>query len=213
MINSELPTGLRRPCTPSHPRKSAPHHRDFLGTPGIPPQKIRTPPPRFPGDPGHPTPENPHPTTAISWGPRGSRGPASPTPRNLRFRGDPGTAVLSYALFECAPSGPRRRTTIWRTWPENHDAADGTAVRSSCWLEHDLMAEYDLQLMDEVADLALVVHPGDVGVGSEIAETGSRVRKQVPHDDQDGAGHGNQCLELARALDETSVAFSREGVG
>src|SRR5215469_15199578 len=25
---------LRRPCTPSHPAKSAPHHRDFAGTPG-----------------------------------------------------------------------------------------------------------------------------------------------------------------------------------
>src|SRR5215469_9361329 len=35
---------LWRPCTPSpHPTKSAPHH---------------------------PTPENPHPTTAILWGPR-----------------------------------------------------------------------------------------------------------------------------------------------
>src|SRR5215831_78381 len=34
MIDSELPTDRRRPCTPSHPRKSAPHHRDFLGTPG-----------------------------------------------------------------------------------------------------------------------------------------------------------------------------------
>src|SRR5262249_55605807 len=50
---SELSTDLRRPCTPSHSRKSAPHHCDFLGTPG-------------------------------------SRGPASPTPRNLRFRGTPG---------------------------------------------------------------------------------------------------------------------------
>src|ERR1700730_16310934 len=51
-------TDLRRPCTPSHPTKSAPHH---------------------------PTPRNPHPATAISWGPRdrdfvgtpGSGGPAS----------------------------------------------------------------------------------------------------------------------------------------
>src|SRR5215472_16133129 len=40
MIDSELPTDLRRPCTPSHPRKSAPHHRDFLGTPGLPPHEI-----------------------------------------------------------------------------------------------------------------------------------------------------------------------------
>src|SRR5215813_11825133 len=43
MIDSELPTDLRRPCAPS-------------------------------------------------------RGPASPTPRNLRFRGDPGSAVLAHPL-------------------------------------------------------------------------------------------------------------------
>src|SRR5215471_733565 len=137
-----------------------------------------------------------------SWdfmGTPGSRGPTS--------------AVLSYALSECARSGPRRQTPIWRTWPENHDVADGLALGSSCWLEHDLMAKKHLQLMDEAADLAMVVHPGDVEVGAEIAETGGRIRKQVPDDDQDGAGHGNQCLELARALDETSVAFSQEGVG
>src|SRR2546429_6133201 len=30
----------------------------------------------------------------------------------------PTSAVLSHAL-EGAPSGPRRRTTIWRTWPPN----------------------------------------------------------------------------------------------
>src|SRR6266700_1469023 len=47
---SSSATDLRRPCTPPHPAKSAPHHRDFAGTPG----------PRFPGDPG----------TAISRGPR-----------------------------------------------------------------------------------------------------------------------------------------------
>src|SRR5215472_17337514 len=34
MIDSDLSTDLRRPCTPSHPAKSAPHHRDFAGTPG-----------------------------------------------------------------------------------------------------------------------------------------------------------------------------------
>src|SRR5215472_7819815 len=136
----------------------------------------------------------------------------------LGFHGTPGSrgptsAVLSYALSECAPSGPRRRTTIWRTWPENHDVADGLALGSSCWLEHDLMAKKHLQLMDEAADLAMVVHPGDVEVGTKIAKTGVRIRKQVPDDDQDGAGYRNQCLELARPLDETSVAFSQEGVG
>src|SRR5215472_1546075 len=56
MIDPELPTDLRRPCTPS-------------------------------------------------------RGPASPTPRNLRFRGDPGSAVLAHPLTNrLAPvlgAGPR----------------------------------------------------------------------------------------------------------
>src|SRR5215510_10803380 len=59
MIDSELPTDLRRPCTPS-------------------------------------------------------RGPASPTPRNLRFRGDPGSAVLAHPLTNgIAPvlgAGPRTPT-------------------------------------------------------------------------------------------------------
>src|SRR5215467_14508989 len=77
MSDSKWMTDLRRPCTPSHPRKSAPHHRDFLGTPG-------------------------------------SRGPASPTPRNLRFRGDPGSAVLAHPLTNgLAPvlgAGPRTPT-------------------------------------------------------------------------------------------------------
>src|SRR5215470_13290499 len=57
MIDSELPTDLRRPSTPPHPMKPL----SFMGTPG-------------------------------------SRGPASPTPRNLRFRGDPGSAVLAHPL-------------------------------------------------------------------------------------------------------------------
>src|SRR5262249_2614144 len=120
-----------------------------------------------------------------SWdfmGTPGSRGPTS--------------AVLSYALSECEPSGPRRRTTIWRTWPENPDVAEALPLGSCCRLEHDLMAKEHLQLMDEAADPAMVVHPADVEVGTEIAETGGRIGKQVPDDDQDGAGHGNQSLEL-----------------
>src|SRR5260370_36250654 len=49
MIDSDLSTGLRRPCTPSHPTKSAPpgtpggarrvEPRDFVGTPGPHPKK------------------------------------------------------------------------------------------------------------------------------------------------------------------------------
>ncbi len=46
---------------------------------------------------------------------------ATPPHETCGFHGDPGSrgptsAVLSDALYECAPSGPRRRTTIWRTW-------------------------------------------------------------------------------------------------
>src|SRR5215469_2586380 len=79
---------LWAPCTPSpHPTKSAPHY---------------------------PTPENPHPTTAILRGPRyrdfvGTPGPALPP------------AVLSHAL-EGAPSAPRRRHQTWGTWDSNLSA-------------------------------------------------------------------------------------------
>src|SRR5215467_13135531 len=50
----------------------------------------------------HPTPENPHPITAISWGPR-----------------DLAARLLRSSLThdEWARSGPRRLTTIWGTWP------------------------------------------------------------------------------------------------
>src|SRR5215467_4877361 len=34
MSDAKWMTDLRRRCTPPHPRKSAPHHRDFPGTPG-----------------------------------------------------------------------------------------------------------------------------------------------------------------------------------
>src|SRR5499426_2633229 len=64
MIDSELTTDLRRPCTPSS-------------------------------------------------------GPASPTPRNLRFRGGPRVCGPRSPIDKWARSGPRRRPTIWGTWPSN----------------------------------------------------------------------------------------------
>src|SRR2546430_7278567 len=54
-----------------------------------------------------------------------SRGPASPTPRNLRFRGDPGSAVLSHPSTDGLGSGPRRRPTISGTWPPNSSPSIG----------------------------------------------------------------------------------------
>jgi hypothetical protein len=42
---------------------------------------------------------------------------------------------------------------------------------------------------------------------------GGRVGEQVPDDDQDGAGDGDEHLELAAALDDAPVAFAEEGVG
>src|SRR5207253_9329170 len=46
------------------------------------------------------------------------------TPTHRDFVGTPGSAgpaspVLAYAFSECARCGPRRRTTIWGTWPPN----------------------------------------------------------------------------------------------
>src|SRR5262245_44148396 len=97
MIDSDLSTDLRRPCTPPHPAKSAPHH---------------------------PTPGNPHPTTAISWGPRdrdfagtpGSRGPASavlahPSTDGLARvgagprSGAPGPKIPAFSWWRGVPAG------------------------------------------------------------------------------------------------------------
>src|SRR5215472_3771636 len=87
------------------------------------------------------------------------------------------------------------------------------AVGSGGLGERDLVAKKDLELMDEAMDLAVVVPPGDEEVSAEIAEPRAGVREQVPDDDQDGAGDGDQCLELAYPLGQTSVAFAQEGLG
>src|SRR5215469_8143900 len=71
------------------------------------------------------------------------------------------------------------------------------AVGSGGLGERDLVAKKHLELMDEAMDLAVVVPPGDEEVSAEIAEPRAGVREQVPDDDQDGAGDGDQCLELA----------------
>ena len=61
--------------------------------------------------------------------------------------------------------------------------------------------------------LRLFVDAAGVVAGAEVAEAGGGVGEQVPDDDQDGAGDGDQGLELAAAFDEPPVAFAEEGVG
>jgi len=40
-----------------------------------------------------------------------------------------------------------------------------------------------------------------VEVRAEVVEAGRRVGEQVPDDDQDGSGHGDQGLELSASFD------------
>src|SRR5262245_35495464 len=89
----------------------------------------------------------------------------------------------------------------------------GVQLGSGCFGKRDLVAKKDLQLMNEAADPAFVVPPADEEVSAEIAEPRAWIREQVPDDDQDGAGDGDQCLELAYPLGETSVALPQEGLG
>src|SRR5512133_3841892 len=84
--------------------------------------------------------------------------------------------------------------------------------RSGGWLEGDLVAER-FELAHQVAGLAGGVDAVGVVVGAEVVEAGGGVGEQVPDDDQDGAGDGDQGLELADAFHETPVALAEEGVG
>src|SRR5215218_2623645 len=79
-------------------------------------------------------------------------------------------------------------------------------------LQGDLVAER-LELADEVAGLAALVDAAGVVVGAQIVEAGGGVGEQVPDDHQDGAGDGDQGLELADAPDQAAVALAEEGVG
>jgi hypothetical protein len=69
------------------------------------------------------------------------------------------------------------------------------------------------ELADVAAYLAVGVDGGDVVVGAEIVVARSAVGKKVPDDDQQGAGDGDQGLELAAAPDQSPVAFAEEGAG
>src|SRR5215218_8515542 len=71
-------------------------------------------------------------------------------------------------------------------------------------LQGDLVAER-LELADEVAGLAGGVDAAGVVVGAQVVEAGGGVGEQVPDDHQDGAGDGDQGLELADAFHEAPV--------
>ena len=71
--------------------------------------------------------------------------------------------------------------------------------------EGDVVAE-GFELADEVAGLAGGVGPSLVVLGPEVGVAGGGVVDQVPDDDQDGAGDGDQGLEMALAFDQAPVA-------
>src|SRR5512132_4286353 len=98
-----------------------------------------------------------------------------------------------------------------RPWP-----VIGEGSRGCCWsgggLEGDLVAER-LELVHQVAGLAVAVDAAGVVVGAEVVETGGGIGQQVPDDHQDGAGHRDQGSALADAPDQAAVALAEEGVG
>src|SRR5215472_9237297 len=83
---------------------------------------------------------------------------------------------------------------------------------SGCRSEGDGESER-FQLADVVACLLGFVGAAGVVAGAEFAEADDAAGQQVPDDDQDGPGDGDQGLELAAAADDPPVAFAEEGVG
>jgi hypothetical protein len=79
-------------------------------------------------------------------------------------------------------------------------------------LQGDGVAE-GFELVDEVADLAVGVDVGGVEVWAQVVESGGGVGQEVPDDDEDGSGDGDEGFEFAAAFDQSSVAFPEEGVG
>jgi hypothetical protein len=78
--------------------------------------------------------------------------------------------------------------------------------------EGDGVAE-GFELADVAADFPAGVGAAGVAAGTEVVVAGGAVGKEVPDDDEDGAGDGDQGLELATAPDETPVALAQEGIG
>jgi hypothetical protein len=66
------------------------------------------------------------------------------------------------------------------------------------WGEGDLQTER-FQLLDEVALASLLVDAAFVVVGAEVAVGGVGVGEQVPDDDEDGTGDGDEGFALPDA--------------
>src|SRR5215207_7238536 len=81
-----------------------------------------------------------------------------------------------------------------------------------CWGEGDGEPQ-GLQLPDVVAGLLVLVDAAGVVAGAEVVVAGGGVGQQMPDDHQDGAGDGDQGLELAATPDQAPVALAQEGVG
>jgi hypothetical protein len=79
-------------------------------------------------------------------------------------------------------------------------------------VQGDAMSER-LQLLDEVAGSAVGVDALGVVVGAEVGEPCGGVGEEVPDDDEDRAGGGDDCSQLASAPDQAPVARTQEGVG
>src|SRR5215475_4867751 len=69
------------------------------------------------------------------------------------------------------------------------------------------------ELADVVAGFLVFVGAAGVIAGAEFAEAGGAAGEQVPDDDQDGAGDGDQGFELAAAAGDPPVALAGEGAG
>lgn len=65
--------------------------------------------------------------------------------------------------------------------------------------ERDGVAE-GFELADMVAGGAGVVDAAAVVVLAKVVETGIGVAEQVPDDDEDETGHGDECFEFPRRL-------------
>ncbi len=57
-----------------------------------------------------------------------------------------------------------------------------------------------LELMDNVAGLAVVVHAGGVEVGAEVVESGGGVGEEVPDDARMDRATATRALSLPRRL-------------
>ncbi|MGC2404697.1 MAG: hypothetical protein WA510_33205 [Acidobacteriaceae bacterium] len=64
------------------------------------------------------------------------------------------------------------------------------------WRQGDGETE-GFELADVVAGLLVFVDPAGVVARAQVMEAGGGVGQQVPDDDQDGAGDGNEGSELA----------------